>query len=342
MSSWGANDTDEAKPKFLTTAEKKDCYATPKGWVYKNPSTGLEEVIVALGALTGKLNSADVTAVTFVTDTLAEGSVTITVDVVFNEKVTVTGTPQITVANGDESGDGNGDYTLSYASGTGTNKLRFTAASQTVSEADVLTFGGVGSANIDLNSGTIKDTQAGALGSVTVADATAGATTFPTATISSTGLNYITAAALGAVTAKVFSIAVADGGTGYTEGETVTLDLGTGTEATATVTVDGSGIIQTITLATAGAYTALDGGVAGITVTGGSSSQADATVDVTLAVTSVAVQTAGAGYQNGGTPTIALAGTGLAQTATAVMVGSNAALVTTGATAQTVTVAAAE
>ena len=339
MSSWGANDADEAKPKFLTTAEKKDCYATPKGWVYKNPNTGLEEVIVALGALAGKLNAGDVTAVTFVTDTLAEGSVTITVDVVFNEKVVVTGTPQITVANGDESGDGNGDYTLSYASGTGTNKLRFTAATQTVSEDDVLTFGGAGSAAISLNSGTIKDNTASTVGSVTGQTATAGSTTFPTATIDNSVTTQITAATLGAVTAEVFSIAINDGGTGYTEGETVTLDLGTGTEATATVTVDGSGVIQTITLATEGAYTALDGDVEEITITGGSSSQADATVDVTLAVTSVAVSGAGTGYE--GTPTVALAGTGLVQNATVTMAGGAAALATTGATAQTVTVDAA-
>ena len=41
MSSWGATDADEAKPKFLTTAKKSDTYATPKGWVYRDPNTGL-------------------------------------------------------------------------------------------------------------------------------------------------------------------------------------------------------------------------------------------------------------------------------------------------------------
>ena len=35
MSSWGATDADEAKPKFLTTAQKRDTYATSKGWIIK-------------------------------------------------------------------------------------------------------------------------------------------------------------------------------------------------------------------------------------------------------------------------------------------------------------------
>ena len=33
MSLWGATDSDESKPKNLTTAEKKEVFATSKGWV---------------------------------------------------------------------------------------------------------------------------------------------------------------------------------------------------------------------------------------------------------------------------------------------------------------------
>ena len=33
MGSWGATDANEAKPKYLTTVEKRDVYATTKGWV---------------------------------------------------------------------------------------------------------------------------------------------------------------------------------------------------------------------------------------------------------------------------------------------------------------------
>ena len=42
MSSWGANDSAEAKPKWLSATEQAKVYATPKGWVYKDSGTGLE------------------------------------------------------------------------------------------------------------------------------------------------------------------------------------------------------------------------------------------------------------------------------------------------------------
>ena len=51
------------------------------------------------------MNLADITAVEFITDTIVNGTATITVDVTFNEAVTVTRTPQLTVANGNQSGD---------------------------------------------------------------------------------------------------------------------------------------------------------------------------------------------------------------------------------------------
>jgi hypothetical protein len=84
-------------------------------------------------------------------------------------------------------------------------------------------------------------------------------------------------------------------------------------------------------------YSAIAGGVTGIaqqSVNTGSGS--GATFDLTLAVASLAVNAAGAGYEDA--PTITLAGTGLTQSATAVMAGSAVSLVTTGATAQTRTV----
>ena len=41
MPLWGATDSDESKPKFLTDEQKKLVYATKSGWVLEN------------GALTG-------------------------------------------------------------------------------------------------------------------------------------------------------------------------------------------------------------------------------------------------------------------------------------------------
>ena len=152
-----------------------------------------------------------------------------------------------------------------------------------------------------------------ALVSVTVATASAGSTSFPTASISAGG-DFDTQAVLGAVTAGVFSVAVAAGGSGYSVNDTVTLNLGTGTEATLTVSAVSSGAATGLTIATAGAYTAMDSDVLAVATVGGN---ADLTVNVTFSVTSVAVTTAGDGY--GSAPTITLAGTSLTQTATANM-----------------------
>jgi hypothetical protein len=161
MSLWGAYETDESKPKYLTDEEKKNCYATADGWVYKHPN-GKEEILVAIGNLAGtsgttNLGEATITDVTWVTTTLTADSDpddTITVKVGYNEKVTVTGNPTITITNDDTSGDGNGDYTLAYSAGTGTNQLTFTGTGLTLSATDELS---IGAQNIALNSGTIKD-----------------------------------------------------------------------------------------------------------------------------------------------------------------------------------------
>ena len=167
MSSWGATDADEAKPKFLTTAQKRDTYATSKGWVYKDPNTGLEEVLVAIGELSSaaKLNIADITSVLFATTSFSEAAGgNIDVTVVFNEKVTVDtsgGTPTITVTN-DQAGSGtDATFAASYQSGSSTNKLTFratfAAADGGVAEDDVLS---IADQSIVLNSGTIVDAEA--------------------------------------------------------------------------------------------------------------------------------------------------------------------------------------
>ena len=71
----------------------------------------------------------------------------------FNEEVTVTGTPQLTVVN-----DTNANHTLSYASGSGSNELVFSltiAAGNAATDADdVLS---IGANAVSLNGGTIKD-----------------------------------------------------------------------------------------------------------------------------------------------------------------------------------------
>ena len=342
MSSWGATDANEAKPKWLSAADKTNTYATEKGWVFKN-GQGQEEILVAIGNLSSKLNVPDVSAMNFVTGPLVNGSRTITVDVTFNEEVVVTGTPRITVANGNQSTDGDGNYTLDYASGTGTNKLRFSKASQTVSTNDVHTIGGGSSAAITLNSGTIKDKKNDSVASITVATATAGSTTFPTAAVATVGEAPATVATVNTLVAKVFSATVTAGGTGYSAGQEITVasSFGTGTDAVLTIASVTGGAVTAVTVKAAapGVYSAIAGGVVNIgqqSVSAGSGS--GFTANLTLAVTSLAVNAAGAGYNVA--PAINLSGTGLAQTATAVMGGQPVALATTTAAVATQTVTA--
>ena len=166
MALWGTSDSDESKPKNLTTAEKKECYATASGWVREagsklsgNGNTNADpEILVAISGLAVSLGAADITDIEFVTTTFSKaGGVTLTVDVRFNEEVDVTGTPQLTVVN-----DQRANHTLSYASGSGSNELRFQltiAANDGATNAgDVLS---IGANALALNSGTIKDTADG-------------------------------------------------------------------------------------------------------------------------------------------------------------------------------------
>ena len=171
MSLWGASDTDESKPKNLTTAEKKEVFASAKGWVREAGSilsgndntSATPEVLVALRGLATKLGAADITEIEWITTTADKSAgFTLSARVRFNEAVDVVttgGTPTLAVTNGNQgSGSGRGPHALAYASGTGTNELVFSlaigAANAATNADDVLSFG----ANpLALNSGTIKD-----------------------------------------------------------------------------------------------------------------------------------------------------------------------------------------
>ena len=159
---WGASDSDESKPKNLTTVEKKEVYATSTGWVREagsalsgNDNTNADpELLVAISGLAVSLGAADITEIEFVTTSFSKAAgVTLTVDVRFNEEVDVTGTPQLTVVN-----DNNANHTLSYASGTGSNELRFQLAiganNAATDAGDELS---IGTNAVSLNGGTIKD-----------------------------------------------------------------------------------------------------------------------------------------------------------------------------------------
>ena len=175
MSLWGATDSDESKPKNLTTAEKKLVFANSSGWVLEAGSSlsgndntsATPEVLVAIGELTTSIGAADITEIEMITTAFskgaaAAGSRTLSVRARFNEAVDVDtsgGTPYLALTNGNQgTGSGRGPHNLPYVSGTGTNELVFTlviAQSNNATNADdVLT---VGANAMNLNSGTIKD-----------------------------------------------------------------------------------------------------------------------------------------------------------------------------------------
>ena len=185
MPLWGATDSDESKPKFLTDEQKKLVYATKSGWVLENGAlTGNDnpnadpEILVAIGELATSIGSADITEIEFITTAfdVSDGG-TLQVRVRFNEEVDVTGTPQLTVVN-----DSRANHTLSYASGTGSNELVFSltiAAGNAATDADdVLS---IGTNALALNSGTIKD--AGTSDNATITNAASIGTAAGTITV---------------------------------------------------------------------------------------------------------------------------------------------------------------
>ena len=185
MSLWGdAHAASTNKPKFLPEDEnsdynRADCYATQAGWVMQagHPSSGnsntsaTPEVLVASGGLAGAtdttgLRAPTVTNMRFIVGTTAttdlsagDSTQRILVEITWDEGITVAGSPQIVIDNGNQSGGGYGDHTLTYtATGSTANRKRFIATSRGLGNTDVLTIGGT---NLALNSGTISDTVRG-------------------------------------------------------------------------------------------------------------------------------------------------------------------------------------
>ena len=169
MSLWG----NDIKPKNLTDAEKKEVYATKQGWVREagsilsgNGNTSADpEVLVAISNLSANMGAANITEIEFVTTSFdkSDGG-NIDVRVRFNEPVTVTGTPQLTIKNDTPSRN----LTADYLSGSTTNELIFretiAAANAATNAGDVLSIGANATA---LNGGTIKDTGEGTVAAIT-------------------------------------------------------------------------------------------------------------------------------------------------------------------------------
>ena len=169
MALWGITDADEAKPKWLTTAQKKEVFANNSGWVVEAGSTqtgndntdAQPEVLCCVGDLATGIGAADITEIEFITTAFdkSDGG-NIDVRVRFNEAVDVTGTPRVSITNGNQgAGSGRGPHLANYLSGTGTNELVFrctiAAGNAATNANDVLV---IGANALAQNGGsTIKD-----------------------------------------------------------------------------------------------------------------------------------------------------------------------------------------
>ena len=171
---WGATDSDESKPKNLTTVEKRDVFANNSGWV-RAAGTALNgndnadatpEVLVAIGELATSLGQATVSSVRFNTtevDASAGGALTAVVE--FNEQVTVATAAPILVVTNDQAGGGSAanfslimDGTLPVTNDTLTFSTTLTGGDGKQVADDVLS---IGAQSINLNGGTIVDTIGG-------------------------------------------------------------------------------------------------------------------------------------------------------------------------------------
>tara|TARA_Y100000004_G_scaffold29662_2_gene30746 strand:- start:1009 stop:1593 length:585 start_codon:yes stop_codon:yes gene_type:complete len=186
MSSWGATDSDESKPKYIIDSEKKEVYADAKGWVRQagtkasgndNPNA-TPEVLVAIGSLATKLGQATIDAVRFTSTSVsgAGGSV-VRVEVDFNEQVTVSSQPCLMVVTNSQAGGGGAanltltmDGTLPVTNDTLT--FSTTASNAAVNQNDVLS---IGAQTIDKNGGTVVDTVGGGNAEMTVSSAVSSA-----------------------------------------------------------------------------------------------------------------------------------------------------------------------
>ena len=196
MSGWGATDSDESKPKWLTADQKEDVFANSSGWVVKAGSTmtgngntsATPEVLVALGSLATSLGQATIDAVDWESTAfdVSDGG-TLKINVHYNEEITVAGaSPLMYVANNQAGGGSASSVTLTMDGSlpfTG-EKLTFSATigagGSTIVADDVLSFA---AQSIDLNGSTMVDAIGGgnAERAISAAQATAGGTITATA-----------------------------------------------------------------------------------------------------------------------------------------------------------------
>jgi len=164
----------------------------------------------------------------------------------------------------------------------------------------------------------------GPITSITVTAAGSGYTVRPTVSIGGDGTG-----ATATATAKVVTITVGDaGGTGYANGDSITVDGGTGTAANGTVTTSNSGVVTAVTLVYAGNYTVLPTLDEATTTKIDGSGDDALTVDLSMGLSAVTVTANGTNYTSAPVTIANTGGSGSGATATAVFTGSDRASVT--------------
>ena len=196
MAGWGATDSDESKPKWLTADQKEDVFANASGWVVKGGSTmtgngntnATPEVLVALGSLATSLGQATIDAVDFVSTAfdVSDGG-SIIAEVSYNEQVLVSTAAPLLVLTNSQAGGGSAasitltmDGTLPVTSDKLTFSTTIGAGGSTIVADDVLS---IGAQSINLTGGTIVDKIGGgnAERAISAAQGTAGGTLTATA-----------------------------------------------------------------------------------------------------------------------------------------------------------------
>lgn len=178
---WGSGIAgNQAKPNWLTTAQKDRCYATPAGWVLHR-TDGTYELIVAIRGLSLKMGIANIDKVFWTSSAAFTRSQSQSIKVRFDEQVVVTGSPTILI-----NSSAGGTVTATYASiSTDKTTLQFNFTTPAV--ATTLT---VAAQSIVLNGGTIYEVQKPSSQRGTV-NQLSNATTAPNLAITSTVLTAV-------------------------------------------------------------------------------------------------------------------------------------------------------
>ena len=189
------------------------------------------------------------------------------------------------------------------------------------------TFGakGTGAINLAPGSSGVNISNGGTVTAITRTANGSGYTSFPSVAISAPttagGVQATASANLFANTATV-----ASGGTGYTNGNVLTVVGGTGGPATYTVTGVSAGAVTSVTPLNFGSYSVLPTNP--VSVTGGSGSSA--TLNLTYGISTPSITNAGSGYVE--QPTVTFSGGGGSGAAAYATVGSGVTLKSLGPT----------